>query len=347
MLIDELRSEKAWVISDKDKVPIYVQKYLETGNENAIWPCTRGDMANLSTFDDIKHAPKLANCFSAYRVHASSNLVIIFDVEPSTDKNTLYWFYSQPAHYKEFSWHYGIHLVYKLDRRRLSEKAVAMLSSRTEIKHTEDKLNYEVMMNNHFVSFTGRAISSGTVDEASPVPDWVYQQLEKEAETLSTQKIEAITVDSKQTDVSDFLYNSYIVDDQNQNSYISYLKDLTPEDVSKTDTSPSSYEYGIAIRLVGYLKRQIASIKEKDGLDVVIAKDLWKVDVSKISPSDIALAVERGLEDICPERDKWSQTRNHLPWLLYVAVNATEWIEASDKRDQERLNEKNKDVLDN
>lgn len=341
MLINKLRSEKAWVISDKNKVPIYVQKYLETGNENAIWPCTRGDMANLSTFNDIKKAPKLANCFSAYRVHASSNLVIIFDVEPSTDKNTLYWFYSQPAHYKEFSWHYGIHLVYKLDRRRLSEKVVAMLSSRTEIKHTEDKLNYEIMMNNHFVSFTGRAISSGTVDETSPVPNWVYSQLEKEAKTLSLQKLEAITVDSKQTDMSEFLYNRYIVDDQNQNSYINYLKNLKPEDVSKTDTSPSSYEYGIAIRLVSYLKRRIASA---DALDSVIAES----DVSSsASPSDIALAVKRGLKDICPERDKWDQTRNHLPWLLYVAVNATEWIEASDKRDQERLNEKNKDVLDN
>lgn len=339
MLINELAGEKAWVISDKDKVPIYVQKYLETENENAIWPCRRQDMNNLSTLDDIKRAPKLAGCFSAYRVHASDNLVIIFDVEPSTDKNTLYWFYTQPAHYKEFSWHYGVHLVYKLSRKRLSEKMVAMLASRTEIKHTDDKLNYEVMMNNHFVSFTGRVISEGTVDTNVDAPDWVYSQLEKEAEHFTLLKLKTITVASEQTDMSDFLYSNYIADDQHQNSYIEYLKDLTPADISSTDTSPSRYEFGIAMRLVSYLKRRIASASPLDSAIVGI-------DILKTSASDIALAAERGLKDICPERDKWSQTRNSMPWLLYTAVKATEWIEASDKRDQERLDEKNKEFLD-
>lgn len=317
MLLAELLADPYWAGSSKDKVPLYLGDYLENGGP--LYPVSKQEFNKLNTANEIKQNDALKDALLCYRMHAKDNYVIVFDVEssftdpPKTAKKYARWFYEQKAHYKEWSQHLGLHLFYKIKFDRLSNSAKKMLLTRTEIKVTHEDLDYEIIMNNHFITFTFNKIDEMPLNEDAP--DWVYQALEDGAKDIKAITPAAVT---KPTEVANRLYNLYLQEDT---EYLTKLRTLTVSDMNTKDESKSSYEYGIAIRLAGYLNRKLSAAEGIDG--VVLGQNPKDVTLS-----DKAWAVAKKLEEIAEKRPKWDEFRDGLPWTTYVARSALEYLES-------------------
>lgn len=317
VLLDELLADPYWAGSSKDKVPLYLGDYLNSGGP--LYPVSRQEFNKLNTANEIKQNETLKNALICYRMHAKDNYVIVFDVEssftdiPKTAKKYSRWFYEQKAHYKEWSQHLGLHLFYKIKFDRLSDSAKKMLLTRTEIKVTHDDLDYEIIMNNHFITFTFNKIDEMPLDEDAP--DWVYNALEDGAKDIKTIMPSQVT---KPTEVAGRLYNLYLQEDT---EYLAKLRTLTVSDMHSKDESKSSYEYGIAIRLAGYLNRRLNSANGIEG--IVLGQN-----PKDITLSDKAWAVAHKLSEIAEKRPKWDEFRDGLPWTTYVAKAALEYLES-------------------
>lgn len=317
MLLAELSADPYWAGSSKDKVPLYLGEYLNS--RGPLYPVSKQDFNKLNTANEIKQNETLKDALLCYRMHAKDNYVIVFDVEssftdpPKTAKKYSRWFYEQKAHYKEWSQHLGLHLFYKIKFDRLSDNAKKMLLTRTEIKVTQDDLDYEIIMNNHFITFTFNKIDEMPLDEDAP--DWVYKALEDGAKDIKVIMPSQVTTP---TEVAGRLYSLYLQEDT---EYLAKLRTLTVSDMHSKDESKSSYEYGIAIRLAGYLNRRISAA---EGIERVVLGQ----NPNDVTLSDKAWAVSKKLSEIAEKRPKWDEQRDGLPWTVYVAKSALEYLQS-------------------
>lgn len=317
MLLAELLADPYWAGSSKDKVPLYLGDYLKSGGP--LYPVSKQEFSKLNTANEIKQNETLKDALLCYRMHAKDNYVIVFDVEssftdpPKTAKKYSRWFYEQKAHYKEWSQHLGLHLFYKIKFDRLSDNAKKILLTRTEIKVTHDDLDYEIIMNNHFITFTFNKIDEMPLDEDAP--DWVYAALEDGAKDIKGIMPSQVTTP---TEVADRLYSLYLQEDT---EYLAKLRTLTISDMHSKDESKSGYEYGIAIRLASYLNRKLSAA---EGIERVVLGQNPK----DVTLSDKAWAVSRKLSEIAEKRPKWDEQRDGLPWTTYVAKSALEYLQS-------------------
>lgn len=317
MLLAELSADPYWAGSSKDKVPLYLGEYLNS--RGPLYPVSKQDFNKLNTANEIKQNETLKDALLCYRMHAKDNYVIVFDVEssftdpPKTAKKYSRWFYEQKAHYKEWSQHLGLHLFYKIKFDRLSDNAKKMLLTRTEIKVTQDDLDYEIIMNNHFITFTFNKIDEMPLDEDAP--DWVYKALEDGAKDIKVIMPSQVTTP---TEVAGRLYSLYLQEDT---EYLAKLRTLTVSDMHSKDESKSSYEYGIAIRLASYLNRRISAA---EGIERVVLGQ----NPNDVTLSDKAWAVSKKLSEIAEKRPKWDEQRDGLPWTVYVAKSALEYLQS-------------------
>lgn len=337
-LIDKLAKEPNFSISSiPDKLPLYVGEYLKTGDKRDITIVNNETAKHLPTLNQIKADSYLKNLPVAYHMHAKDNLIIGFDVENfegeefdklkfkaphRTDPEYLAWFAHLPAHYREYSNHYGIHIFYQLRRSSLSDNALQMLSERTEYKLNtvinNRKINFEVMMNNHWLTMTGRTFGD-VVDLSHDAPQDIYDLLNREAENWVKAQHTAVQFDiSKEiTPLAKNLEKFF-----NNNKY-NELKNLTVDDFDGDD---SKYEYNVALSVAGSLAWRLDHPKP---LDFSVLNE----DPATISDSDLTWAVADLLSELVPKRPKDDEKRNNLPWLVYVAQQAVQYIRSNPDTD--------------
>lgn len=323
--IKYIEKESAWGVSDDQKRPLYVGRYLETKNPSDIDVAYMEYLDKLPNLIQINANPSFNETNRAYRLHAADNLVVSFDIEPKSDPSYLAHFASLPAHYAEYSRNNGVHLYYKLSHTRLSEKAIDMVTTKTVYKYSNLKevaenptikpLEYELLMNNHWVTFTNKPIINENITIQVDVPDSIYDQINRIAESLSTISTEYIDLEIEETELSEKLKELI----KENKKYLNELKELTKLDFNDDE---SLYEYNIIFRLAGVLERRLNRPQVYDAMYLETA-------IEDIDISDKIAAVASLAKDILEFRDKHNTVRENQPWLVYNARKAYEWILAN------------------
>lgn len=327
--MDKMANEANFCISSNpDKIPLNVTKFLTTNNEEDIVPVNRNNIKNLTTLTAINNNFHLDNFMRAYHAHAKDNLIVGFDVENfegsdfdkmgfsaphRTDPTYLAWFAQLPAHYREYSAHYGIHIFYQLRRQNLTNDAFLMLTNRTEYKVktivNNKKLEFELMLNNHWLSITQNTFGN-FIPLEQDAPAEIYQLINNEAKRWNAQQTETLNIQNIENHASPLAKK--LIDLFEPQKY-DELKELSIDDFNNDD---SYYEYNIALKIGGSLYYRLQHPR---------AFDLLHLEQTP-TDNDIIWAISLILETIVPKRAKMLEKRSNLPWLTYVSKTAFEWI---------------------
>lgn len=317
-LIDKIGNERSFGVSSDEKVPLNVLNYINSNGLEPITKVTSEDLSShhLATLIEINNCKSFDKTNRAYHMHAADNLVVGFDIEPRCWSNYLAYFATLPAHYREYSMHNGIHLLYELDRTKLLPAAVTMIATRTEYKFKDlvnnQPLEFELMFNNHWLTLTKRVFGKQD-DLSTPVPEVIYQVINEEslAWEQSKRQVKDIELKGKSSEVAKKICNLLDI------SKVNELKELTVADFKYDD---SYYEYNIALRIAGALyQRLYVKPKPMDAMYLGINTEMVKHD-------DFIWATALLLESIVPKRDKDNEERDGLPWLVYTAKQACLYI---------------------
>lgn len=320
-LIDQLAKESNWGISDNNKTPYFCGTFLKTHDPRDLTPIKKSQFSQAPTLIELDQNYELQDVLHCYHMHANTNLVVGFDIEPKSDPSFLKWFAEQPAHYREYSMHYGVHLFYHLNRFKLNNHAIDMILNETERKieyYVDGKLlSYELMLNNHWLTFTKRKFGQMT-PLSQDAPDWVYTLINNLADEWSKKRHQQIEINYNLSDHASELAkkianNLFTSDSLNQKLQHEITLDAFNDDDSK-------YEYNVAIRLASYLEWRI---KHPRPFDIMLTNG---DPLSTIKITDRVWAVSLRLKDIVPKRDKDNEKRDNLPWLVYVSKKAYDYL---------------------
>lgn len=318
--IDWLAKDPNWGASDDQKRPLYFGDFLKTNNPQDISMATLDKLDKLPTLDEMDAHPSLFEVNRAYRLHASDNLVVSFDIEPASHPSYLAHYAAMPAHYSEYSRNNGIHLYYRIRRNRLSPDALNLILQTTVYKYPNkiDTLQtpvpfiYELILNNHWVTFTEKVITDHVLPLHEDAPDEIYHMIEHAA-TINKQRIDLsdanLSVELESTELSQKLANLIR---ENKKKMVE-LAELTPMDY-EDDTS--RYEFACASKICFMLSNRLANPKAFDAM-------FLEVDLENIDYADKINAVLEVLVEVIPEREKHVKHRiNGVPYLLYITQKA-------------------------
>ena len=323
-LMNKIANDPSFGVSSSKKVPLNVLNYLTSHNVNDIRPVTTDDINNhhLATLNQINDCPSFNKTNRAYHMHAAENLIVGFDIEPRCWANYLAYFAGLPAHYREYSMHNGIHLLYQLSRQKLIPAAIEMIAERTEYKFKENvngqPLEYELMFNNHWLTLTRRTFGEQN-DLDTPVPDVIYQLINTVGLEWKKSKREVrdVELDKQASDLAKKIA------DMIDPTKLDKVKELTVEDYNGDD---SRYEYNVAIRIAGLIyQRLYRSPKPYDSMYL-------DIDPKLVSEEDYIWATSLLLQDTVPPREKDDKYRDGLPWLVYTAKKACLYVLADNDK---------------
>lgn len=360
-LIDQMANENAWAFSNDFKLPddateaqkaafakhrkrpMFMGEYVESRNRLAQnMPLDKAVAESMHLMrdyfdDDAEHLnrlaelnlPELQTFKRAYRMSALENLVVVLDIEPDTSPELLEQFSKIPAHFSEWSTHDGLHLFYKLDISRLSEAGKTLMGLTVQKIDEqpggpETKRKFELMMNDHWITFTGKTNLSQIVPLETPVPDVVYDIVEKIAVAAAERQMELedIKVDANKTSEVSETLAEWILD----SSKMIEIEQLEP---ANFQYDMSKYEFNVIFRIAGYLQYRI------DTASPMTSLRLGGINLTQLSDQDIVQAIYQVATQVIPYRDKHATFRDRMPWLMYQAVQAYMRIKASNSNKQD------------
>lgn len=337
-LMDKLKNDPAWGVSTRKKAPVYLGTYLKTNNPADLEYVTKDDLKHLPTLAEIEANGDFKKTPKAYHLHAKDNLVIGFDIEPACSDTWLKFLGNLKVHYREYSMHNGWHFLIQLNREKLSDKTLMMIASETERKHAEQTkygpLEYEIMMNKHWLTVTQKTHGDfiSLSEDADPI---IYHWLNDESKNWKQLKHvkeinpESIGIHASQLakNIHHYLFSKHIVE---------RVRDLDPSDYQHATggNDTSLYEYVVACTLAGSLNYRLSNLTSFE------EKMLYEhVDLDQeLTIADKVQATALELGNILQPRPKWNELRDGLPWLVFTAKRAWDYIQSSDE-DEENSNE--------
>lgn len=341
---NDFQADNNWSQTERDsfnkhrKRPLFLGDYINSRNnllrsmpldsavKNSIHlmqDYTDADESKLNSLYELD-LPELTTFKRAYRMNALQNLVVVLDVEPDSSPEVIDKFSKLPAHYAEWSTNNGLHLFYKLDLTAISPEIRALLAYTVKKIDTVEhslRCKFELILNDHWITFTGKTNPSQIVPVENPIPSEIYKILESIAkETLVHQlQLQEIAIDAETTSeesdrVAEWLLGS---------SKTSEVMQLTPD---QFQNDMSKYEFNCIIRIAGYLRYQM------DHITPMQAFRLNGINLAQLSDQDAVKAVYLVAKEILPYRDKHSTNRDKMPWLLYTSLKAYEQVLARAKQ---------------
>lgn len=312
--IQSIANKAKWTVSGKitpdakgpAKVPIDMYSIIHEGGQihGAKWP----NEACLVTLPELITAlPHAKN--HAFYLEAMADKAVVLDVEQNCPEEILNKFLQMPYIYGEISMSgNGYHLVFPLPEKILYQYPVAAKRARW----LENEHHYYEIHLAHYVTFTRNMLppSPGTI------------QFEPFFEEFAAEQKEQITVKVNQVNIEvDTIPWSKDILQQLANTRLG----KSPEDYA----SQSNYEYGWAGKLMRALERLLKAMEKKFDHDYTM--------------EERAELLYHALKNKVPHRDKHDETRQKMPYLLYVTTTmlAKEEIKkhASDESDTKDANQ--------
>ena len=336
-LIQHLSNDPYWTVSDDNKRPVNARILLDTGSVynarfDGEWP--------LVTLHELDNDVNLQAVNRAYRLRARENRVIAVDVEPGAPEAMKQEVLAFPAHFTELSKNGGVHLLIHVPEDLITDENRYMFDELSVFKEPVPKPEnpkekprdayFEVLFNDHFVTFTKRMLTEKPFTEFGGNP---------EAKQMLAGFLSNIVEMDKQRKKEREIAKQY---------RIGMMKNLIDEDKEKT------IESFIAIKPFEKAKEQAEGKSVSDFGDdysryemsvanglafhTIRAHNLAKDTMSfreiaeSLTEQDLAYAIYLLLKETVPHREKHDETRDGLPWLLFTSKRAYEFVKAQNAK---------------
>ena len=282
--IKSINNKERWTVVDKDKRPIDMFSFIYEHKINGAAFCDEKSLVSLSTLKSV--LPNAAN--NTFYMDALTDNFVVLDIEPSCPNDIKQELIKLPYIYGEISLSgKGYHLIFPLPEC-INEYPIA----KNKIVFKEPHKYYEILLN-HYVTFTRNMLPDSVIDSTN----------EHEFEKLFRKMAE----EQKNTVRTDFDIDEEEPDDIPQKDEI--LKILNNQKYKKTPESffndMSKYEYGH----ISFLYEKLLCILSLS--DIKAAHDY--TDTEK------AWLLYEATKEALPYRDKHEESRNGLPWLMYLS----------------------------
>lgn len=333
-IIQHIANDNRWTISDNNKRPINAKELLTSGDVYG----ARED-SELVTLHELDNNPNLQAVNRTYRLQARNNNIIMIDVEPDASnemKNQAFYF---PAHYTELSTNGGVHLLIAVPQDLINDENRYLFKELSVFKEPVPKEEkrpsyFEVLFNDHYITFTKRAI----IDKASVDYDTNPQAKQQLASFLNN-----IVKLDKERKEKRALAKNYQIDmyeqsmDKEKKKQIQRfinIRHLDPtkqraieRDIDMYNGDLSRYEMAVATSIAGGILRTSNLAKT-----TVTYRDM----LSTFTEQDYVYASYLIMKDIVPYRDKHDENRDGLPWLMYIAREAYTYVLSQQKANRNR-----------
>lgn len=285
--VHDLAGKEKWTVSDNTKRPIDMRALINKGKVWGVaWDRGYNPLVDLETLKNT--IPNAVN--NAFYLDAELDGYVVLDIEPKCPDVIKKEMLKLPYLYGEISMSgKGIHLVFALPKVIWNKYPV--IHNKLALK--EQHGYYEILLSNHFVTFTRNDI--GEPYDPKPISEFekVFEKLASEAKESVAAK-EVIVEDISTDNIPMFNKIMTVLSAQNYKRKPDYFSN----DMSK-------YEFGMASFYYHALKRLLSNnqFKNIEYLDEQCAVILYEILKKKLE-----------------FRPKHEEQRNGLPWLLYVAT---------------------------
>lgn len=286
-LIKRIAANQRWTVSDKNKRPIdmyaliNMQKIYGMSLKNDYNP-----MLDLKSLCDV--LPNATN--NAYYLDVLEDKFIVLDVEPKCPDDIKTDLLKLPYIFGETSMSgKGYHLLFEMPDEILNKYP----NAKTKIALKEEHGYYEILMN-HIVTFTRNSVPPQNNPKDITA---FYDIFDKLASAVKTKSESSDISSYKQIDINSIPYTSKLLPPLVAQIYGKKASDFH-EDMSR-------YEFGMASF---YYHKLHMLLNEHNA---------YKDHV--YTPSEQASIIFYLLKEKLEYRSKHDQTRNGMPWLLYVA----------------------------
>lgn len=278
-IIKQLENNKKWTFSDADKRPIDMFELKTFGKIVGAQFTDEKSLMDLNEL--ISLLPEIPN--HAYYLDSMTDDIVMLDIESKCPDDIKEKLLMLPYLYGETSLSgQGYHLIFKLPKC-ISKYPIAQ----KKIVFKEEHGYYEILLN-HWVTFTRNMLPPSTHQN---------NHFEKLFESMASKQKEVIrsnfNVDTDKPDIPD---EDEIISIMNLKPYAK-----TPEDFNY-DTS--RFEFGYT----GFMNYR---------MEVVLKIDRFRKH--KYTESEKVWLLYEAVKTNIPYRDKHEETRNNMPWLMYIA----------------------------
>lgn len=317
-LIKFLADDQRWTVSDKKKRPVDARYLLDTHEvRNAR---VLDDPYPLVTLHKLNQDANLEMVNRTYRLQAQQNQVIMIDVEPEASDELLEYAVNFPAHLTEISRNGGVHLLIALPDKAITPENEYLLKS-TVIN--SDNNDFEVICNDHFITFTKRLVLDKPVadyhnnqDHFNQLMSFLDNIVKMDAEKQKKrEQMKEIAVEFDETNV----HTEDIKTLLDSTSFIDFMEKQKKKKPEDFNNDLSAYEASVSTACAGHVYRFVQYLSETQALQYKFAH---------LTENDWIYASYLMAKFILPGRDKHGEYRNNLPWLLYTAQNGWSYIRA-------------------
>lgn len=337
-----------WTVSAKtqqtDKLPLNMNALLSTGE---ITGFTYKDTKSLTALTELEASPATKFDNRTLRVATNYTGYLVLDVENQVRKEDLAQLKKLPIVYMEHSMHYGWHILVKVPDDIL-RKNFKLLNS-TVVKYGNvfgSHSGIEVIMNNHFVTFTRNAIKLPDY-YLNPTPEQLGEQMDAIDKYLTFLQTAAPAAGST---TGQLLATSNIANKDEKaiaavistTNLLNKIKRISPNNYlhqggdKSGQPDMSHYEFAVAIRVVSmirykwFMNRGWAKYDDHGqypGQKVERQMIKFEQADQKQQASELIWTAALLLKSIIPYRQKHDTDRDGLPYLTYICNKALIWID--------------------
>lgn len=327
-IINHLADDPYWTVSDDNKRPVNAKILLEDGD---VVNARFDSESPMVTLNQLDADPNLQAVNRAYRLRARENRIIAIDMEPEAPESMKQEVLQFPAHYTELSKNGGVHLLILVPEDLITDENRYMFDELSVFKEPipdgeKRGAFFEVLFNDHFVTFTKKMHTQKTCinyDQDVTAKQQLAGFLQNITE-LDKQKKKEREI-AKQYRIG-LIHESIDTEKQKDIDLLLGLKpfDKAREQASNKDVSDfggdfSRYEMSVANGLAFHTLRV-----HKLAKDTLSFKEM----AQSLTEQDIAYAIYLLLKEAVPHREKHDEDRDGLPWLLFTAKKAYEFVKA-------------------
>lgn len=284
--VNSIATTKKWTVSTNTKMPIdmFIFKYRQQ-IKGALFT----DDTSLTTLDEVNELiPNAANY--AFYLDAITDKFVVLDIEPTCPDEIKAKLQAMPCLYCETSMSgKGIHMVFRLPEDILMKYPEAQ----NKIVFKEEHKYYEILLN-HYVTFTANQLPFSHENNPEPFRKLFEEMARTQKETVKTEiDISAIT-EKPGGPYTDLILETLM---SHRKEYKKTLSDFYDDN--------SKYEFAYIAFLYNRLQKmtEIPNIKARYAY----------------TDSEKAWFLYTVATEYLPYRAKHDESRNNLPWLLYLS----------------------------
>lgn len=326
-LVAHLANDPHWTVSDDEKRPVNARILLETDTVINAKP----EEDPLVTLNQLDANSNLDAVNRAYRLRARENRIIMIDVEPAASDSMKEHVLNFPGHYTELSKNGGVHVMIRVPDDCINDDNRYMFDDLSVFKEPVPKgvergAHYEVLFNDHYVTFTKKMLTQKPcVDyHSNPEAKEALKRFLANLVEMDKQKKEerAIAKQFRIQLMEDFLDNEKqeLVDKfLNLRAFTNARIQAESKTINDYGGDGSRYEISVANGLASHVIKTHALLK-----DTISYAEM----AAKLSTQDLVYATYLLLKEAVPYRGKHDEDRDNLPWLLFTSKKAFEYVKS-------------------